>query len=145
MKDKLIEICIVQQEQTARTAQTLMNEAQAMANEYGPNKDRYDSFRSKQMRMADIYSKQLDNAQNIVRTLMQIDPQRICHCVEFGAVVVTNKQKLFISVSLGKIMVENDLYYAISVNVPIYAVMQGKKVGDEFTFNGIRQRIMEII
>ena len=76
-KKKLISECITRMEKVAQDSQNLMNEAQQMANEYGPPKDRYDAFRTKQMRLADIYSKQFDIAQSNIRTLNMINPDKI--------------------------------------------------------------------
>jgi len=143
-KKRLIFECIVRQEEVAQASQNLMNEAQQMANDYGPPKDRYDAFRTKQMRLADIYSRQFDIAQSNIRTLKMINPDKISKCVEFGSIVCTDKQKMFVSISLGKIDFENDTYYAISVKVPIFKVMEGKKKGDEFIFNGIKHKIISL-
>lgn len=144
MKEKLLAICIAQQEEIAQTAQNLMNEAQTMANEYGAPKDRYDSFRTKQMRLADMYSKQFDNAQNMLRILHQIDPTVKHKSVEFGSLVTTDQQKMFISVSMGKIEVEGEVVYAISVHVPIFEAMKGKTARSSFTFQGRTQKILSI-
>ena len=145
MKKSLIAACIKHQEATAQTAKLLMNEAQQMANDYGAPKDRYDSFRTKQERMAAMYSNQFDNAQESLRTLLLIDPDKKSDCVEFGSYVTTDKQKMLISVSIGQMTAEGETFYAISVKVPVYAVMKGKKVGDTFTFNGVTQKILNII
>ncbi len=145
MKRELVDVCIKHQEEVAQTAKQLMNEAQQMANDYGAPKDRYDSFRTKQERMAAMYSKQFDNAQESLRTLMLIDPDKKSDCVEFGSYVTTNRQKMFISVSIGQLTCKDETFYAISVKVPVYAVMKGKKVGESFTFNGVTQKILNII
>jgi transcription elongation GreA/GreB family factor len=46
---------------------------------------------------------------------------------------------------LEKIDFENEIYYAISVQVPIFKAMEGKKEGDEFSFNGVKHKILTII
>ena len=143
-KQILIAECIAREEEVSQTAQNLMNEAQQMANDYGPPKDRYDAFRTKQMRLADMYSKQFDTAQSNIRTLRMINPDKVSKCIEFGSLVCTDNQKMFVSVSLGKIDFENDVYYAISVQVPIFKAMEGKKKGDEFIFNGIKHKIISL-
>jgi len=58
--------------------------------------------------------------------------------------VVTDIQKVFISIGLGKIIVDNDTYYAISLKVPFYQAMDGKKVGDTFEFRGKTIKILDI-
>jgi len=58
--------------------------------------------------------------------------------------VITDKQKLFVSVSLGKIELGNELFYAISTHVPIYKELINRKKGDKFEFNGNKFEILEI-
>lgn len=144
-KEQFVAVCLKHQEELLHTAKSLMDEAQQAANEYGAPKDRYDSFRTKQMRMADMYSKQFDNASAAIRTLQLIDCQKVSNCVEFGSIVKTDNQTLFISISSGKMDLDDGFFFAISVNVPIFAVMKGKKVGDSFTFNGNTQKILAIL
>ena len=76
---------------------------------------------------------------------MLIDPDKKSDCVEFGSYVTTDRQKMFISVSIGQLTCKDETFYAISVKVPVYAVMKGKKVGESFTFNGATQKILNII
>lgn len=144
-KENFIAACIKHQEDVAKNAQLLMEEAQQAANDYGAPKDRYDSFRTKQMRTGDMYANQLDNALQNVRTLQMIDAQKKCNRVEFGSIVTTDKQIMFVSVSLGKMECAGEEFYAISVNVPIYSAMKDKKKGDFFVYNGIKQQIISIL
>ena len=64
--------------------------------------------------------------------------------VEIGALVITKNQKFIISISLGKIELDGENYYAISPAVPIYKAIDGKKVGEDFEFNGQKNTILEI-
>lgn len=144
IKKRLIAACVSQQEQIAQTSLGLMNEAQQMANEYGPPKDRYDAFRTKQMRQAEMYSHQYDTARQNIRTLQRIDPDKVTEEVGFGSLVFTDTQKMLISVSLGKIEMEGDTYYAVSVQVPVFQAMKGRKKGEEFLFNGKKHTIISI-
>ena len=65
--------------------------------------------------------------------------------VKLGSLVITNKARFYISVSLGEFFFENDRFYAISPESPMAQIMTGKKVGDDFTLNNIHQEIVEII
>lgn len=145
IKRKLVDLALSHQQKASETAQALMNEAQQMANDYGAPKDRYDAFRTKQMRQAEIYSNQFDVAQQNIRTLNKIELERVSRQVEFGSLVITDRQKMLVSVSLGKLELDRELYYAISVQVPLFKVMEGKKIGEEFTFNGLTQKITALI
>lgn len=64
--------------------------------------------------------------------------------VQLGSLVITNKARFYISVSLGEFFFEGDRMYAISEESPMAKMMIGKKVGDEFVLNRIHQKIEEI-
>jgi hypothetical protein len=64
--------------------------------------------------------------------------------VEFGAIVFTDVQKVFISIGLGKVIVDSDTYYAISLKVPFFQAMDGKRIGDTFEFRGKTIKILDI-
>ncbi len=137
VKEKLLFKCIDQQSEVIRQLQQEIDEAQKQANEYGQPKDRYDAFRTKLMRQIELYAKQLDKAKIVINTLQKINVEKDLTEVEFGALVITNKQKLFVSAGLGKIEIEGDVYYAISPQVPIFNALKGKRTGDEVVFNGV--------
>mgnify|MGYP007068345097 CR=1 FL=1 len=121
-----------------------MDEHQQMANDYGPPKDRYDAFRSQMLRRRDIFAEQLQKANQELITLNKIKPDELKSVVEFGAVVITDQQQLFVSVSLGKIVLDDVFYYAVSPNVPVYQALKGLKAGDTARFNNNNIRIIDV-
>jgi len=144
LKQKIIDTCIQHQSDTIANLKREMDELQQMANEYGPPKDRYDSFRSQMLRRRDAFAEQLQKATEELFTLDKIKSSEVKTKVEFGSVVITNNQKLFIATSLGKINVYDDVYFCISPGVPVYKVLEGLKAGDETTFNNNKIRITAI-
>jgi len=144
VKNKLLVKCIDQQSEVIRQLQQEITDAQKQANDYGQPKDRYDAFRTKLMRQIELYAGQLDKAKIIINTLQKIDVEKNIKEVEFGAVVITNKQKLFVSAGLGKVEVNGAVYYAVSPHVPIFNALKGKKQGDDVVFNGMKLLIEKI-
>ncbi|WP_347216561.1 hypothetical protein [Chryseobacterium sp.] len=65
--------------------------------------------------------------------------------VQLGSLVITNKARFYISVSLGEFFFEGDRFYAISSESPMAKKMMGMKAGDEFTLNKIHQKIIEVL
>lgn len=65
--------------------------------------------------------------------------------VQLGSLVITNKARFYISVSLGEFFYKGDRFYAISSESPMAKIMYGKKSGDEFVLNKIHQRIEEVL
>ena len=125
-----------------------MDSAQQQSNDYGANVDRYDSYRTKMMRSRDMYAKQLSNANAGLRVLGELLKMPPLDTADHGAVVITDRQRFFMSIGLGKFQVESDGkkedFYAISAQTPVYIALKGKKVGESITINGITQTIEEI-
>jgi hypothetical protein len=131
-------------EESAANLKATMKEAQTAANEYGPPKDRYDSFRTQLLRKRDMYAQQLAVATEQINLLGRINPGNISKKVEFGAVVITDTQKIFVSTGLGRLLVDGETYFAISPAVPVYKAMEGKKAGDSYSFNNKTIKILDV-
>jgi len=144
LRSKIIESCKQHQLETIKNLTREMEEHQQMANEYGAPKDRYDAFRSQMLRRRDIFAEQLQKANQEITALEMIKPEEIKKTVEFGAVVITNQQKLFVSISLGKVIVDKETYFAISPNVPLFQVLKGLKPGDTAVFNSNTIQIIDV-
>ncbi len=144
LKQRLIDKCKSIQIENINNLKMVIDDAQKSANEYGMPKDRYDSFRAQQMRKRDMFAQQLLKANEQFEILNKIKPEIELTSVEFGALVITDKQKLFISVSLGKINLDGEDYYAISPLVPFFQAMEAKKEGEFFSFRGLESVIKKI-
>ena len=62
-----------------------------------------------------------------------------------GSIVKTNIMNFYISTSIGKIDIEDETFYAISVNSPIGQLLINKSVNASFEFNQNKYVITEII
>lgn len=71
-------------------------------------------------------------------------PTEKMESVELGAVVETNKGSFYVSFAMGKLLLNNTTYFAVSPSAPLIQAMLGKKEGEEFVFNGITQSIVKI-
>ncbi len=144
LKKRLLEVCITRQQEAAAELQHEVDETLRLSNEYGAPKDRYDPFRTKLMNQNNLFAQQLNQANTLLVTLQKIPLDKEIGTVEFGAIVITNKQKLFVSAGLGKVVSDGETFYAISPQVPIFQAMRGKKAGDTFTFNGQTFEIKDV-
>ncbi len=136
LKERLLHKCIKQQQEVIRQLEQEINETQKQANDYGQPKDRYDAYRTKLMRQIELYAKQLDKAKIVFNTLQKVPLEQELSSVEFGAIVMTNKQNLFISAGLGKVSIDDETFYAVSAQVPIFKALRGKQKGEKVDFNG---------
>jgi hypothetical protein len=145
IKEKLLARCIAIKEESKANTLAAMNDAQQSANEYGAPKDRYDSFRAQLMRKRDMLAQQLAVVEEEISFLRQIKPGSISTKVEPGALVVLNTQTLYILVGIGKIVIEGEIFYAVSPVVPLVLAMKNLKQGESFDFRGTTMKIIEII
>ncbi len=144
LKEEIIENCKRQHMETIKNLTREMEECQQMANEYGPPKDRYDAFRSQMLRRRDIFAEQLQKANQDINTLNMIKPDELKTRIEFGSVVITDRQKFFVAISMGKVLAGGEVYQAISPNVPIFNVLKGLKKGDTTSFNSNPIQIVDV-
>jgi hypothetical protein len=144
LKRNIILLCKDMLQERADNAKNAMNEMQQSANEYGIPRDKYDSFKAQALHKKDMFAAQYQRALDDLLLLEKISTEKISELVEFGSIVITNKQRMIIAISLGKVQLDNETYFAISPQVPIFKEIQGLKKGDKFTFNGIVQEILDV-
>jgi len=105
---------------------------------------KYDSIREEMQDEIYHLDKQMANLK-----MMQMQMKKVLNTesdrVVLGSLVITNKARFYISVSLGEFFFEGDRFYAISPESPMAKKMIGMKSGEEFTLNKIHQKIVEII
>ncbi|AVR46293.1 transcription elongation factor [Christiangramia fulva] len=107
----------------------------------------YDEDDSKGQLLNDFekYAEYLDNSRKMKEKLSRIDQKHYSETVDFGSVVETSENYYYISVALGKIVLdEGSVVFAISTEAPIYKEMKGKKAGESFSFNGKDHKIVNI-
>jgi hypothetical protein len=61
-----------------------------------------------------------------------------------GAVVVTNLNTFFISVSVEQFQINGETYVGLSIQSPLFLAMQTKRKGEKFSFKGITYKINDI-
>lgn len=91
------------------------------------------------------YAGYLSDSREMKEKLQEIDQEHYSQKINFGSIVETDRNYYFISVPLGKIVMEDgSTVYAISTEAPIYQAMKGKDVGEKFTINGEEHEILNI-
>ena len=105
---------------------------------------KYDSIREEIQEEIYHLDKQMVSLKSM-QTQMRKVVNTASDIVKLGSLVITNKARFYISVSLGEFFFQGDRFYAISPESPMAQIMLGKKVGDDFTLNNIHQEIVEII
>ena len=144
MKKQLINACISHLEGIINQTKKLTDDIQCQVNEYGQNKDRYDSFRTKMMRTKEMYIQQMEHAASNIKALLNI-PLEKNDTVKHGSLVISDKQCFFVSIGIGKLQFQQMDYFVISMSAPIFRAMKDKKAGDIFVFNNMKHTIKEIL
>ena len=90
-------------------------------------------------------SQYLIDAQKMLDSLKAISPKIISESVGLGSLVKTTTNNFFISISAGKIDLENMSVYAISLSSPIGILLKNKTKGDQIEFNGNTFTITEVM
>lgn len=105
---------------------------------------KYDSIREEIQEEIYHLDRQMANLkimQQQMRKVLKSESERVV----LGSVVITNKARFYISVSLGEFFFEGDRFYAISSESPMAQKMMGMKAGNEFVLNKIHQKIEEVV
>lgn len=105
---------------------------------------KYDSMREEMQEEIYQMQRQLGALNDLKRNMAKV-LNTVTERVQLGSLVITNKARFYISVSLGEFFFEGDRFYAISPESPMAKKMMGMKSGDEFTLNKIHQKVIEVL
>ena len=106
--------------------------------------DKYETGRTLMQMEVEKNRALLNKIEILKAELLKIDPSKKCAKVEFGSLIITSENNFFISSAIGKIEVENNSYFCISLASPIGKQLRNKKLGDSFTFQTKEASILDI-
>ncbi len=98
--------------------------------------DKYETGRTLMQMEVEKNRIQLTKTESLKNELLKINLHKKFDQVEFGSLVKTSQNNYFISSALGKIEVNNEIFYCISLASPIGKLLHTKKAGDQFSFQG---------
>ncbi len=147
IKQQLHALCLIYIEERIKGANQAIQFAQASANEETKSSagDKYETGRAMAQLEIEKNSTQRAEAQKIKQILLQLDPTKTSNTIQSGSLVITNQGKFYISIPAGQIVVEEEIYFAISPSSPIAQKLLGLKVGDRFSFNKKEFGVEEVI
>jgi hypothetical protein len=128
-------------------ARTAMEEAQAAANseEKSSAGDKYETSRAMSQNQRDLNARQLLEARNAVHNLELCEGNGPFKKAFPGALIRTTDMLYFMGPGLGKLTLEDGtVFISMSAQAPMGQLLQGKKVGDKFLFQGKKGEILEI-
>jgi|AntRauTorckE6833_2_1112554.scaffolds.fasta_scaffold77627_2 transcription elongation GreA/GreB family factor len=98
--------------------------------------DKYETGREMMNQEKEKLQSQLSNINRQLGTLHQINASEQNQEVQFGSIVKTTLAQYFISISYGKISVDNTDVFMVSAITPLAQIMMGKKAGEKIKWNG---------
>jgi hypothetical protein len=107
--------------------------------------DEGDSGNSKLLDDLEKNMNYLNDAKKNYENLQQIRPNLVSDVAVLGSLVKTDSLTFFIAISIGKVEIESNDYYIVSMLSPIGQLMKTKSKGYEFELNGKTYLITEIL
>ena len=76
--------------------------------------------------------------------LAKVDLTNVSKNIHLGSLIFTEKANYFLAISVGKLVVADKQYFAISVSSPIGQLLLGKQESDVIFFNGNQIKIIKV-
>lgn len=137
-KARLKLFCQQQIEQRIATAKEVIKNVQEAANneEKSSAGDKYETGRAMGHLQKDMHARQLSEYMKELSELLAVNVNLICNHASAGACIKTKQLLFFIAAGLGKQMVDDKQVLFLSPHAPLARILQNKKQGDAFVFNG---------
>ena len=87
---------------------------------------------------------QLREIEKVMHQLDKVDISTTSKVIRLGSLVKTNHANFFMSISVGKLEVNNLFYLGVAPNAPIGLNLLGKEEGEQFNFNGTVYKIEKV-
>lgn len=98
--------------------------------------DKHETGRAMAQLEQEKLGRQVLSARELQQAIGQIKLDQEHHEIQYGSLVKTSNGWFFFSVGIGKLIVEKESVFCLTVTSPLGNVLKGKKVGDSIQFNG---------
>lgn len=134
-------------EERIKRIRTIIKETQAAANNETKSSagDKHETGRAMAQLETEKLSKQLVEAIKTEQVLAKINPEQQHQKIGLGSLVITNYGNFYISISLGKVEISDEIYFAISSESPIGKSLIGLRKEKQFSFNEKKYVIEELV
>ncbi len=106
--------------------------------------DKYETGREMMSEEWNKLSNQLKEFKQQKETLKLAKRREASKRVQLGCLVKTSASNYFISIPVGKLELNGDIFYAVGANSPVARLLMGKTDGENFEFNGIKNQILSV-
>jgi len=145
-KEALYNACLQYAQKRIENATEAYKSAQDSANEESKNTASDDDNTKAMLQIeAEQQGKHMIEARKLKEEMMRIDPNSTNSIVSAGSLVITSIGNYYIAISAGKIDLDKESYFAISMSAPIAQALKGKKIKDKISFNGKNIEILDVM
>jgi len=124
---------------------TIANIEQALRDESkGTSGDKHHTERAMLQIEREATGKQLREIEKVMLQLDKVTISDVSETIRLGSIIETNQANFFISISVGKLQVDDIIYLGIAPAAPIGSCLLGKGKNDQFNFNGLVYKIIKI-
>ena len=145
VKTNLLAACIEKQQLMMQAAQQAMRDMQESALEGRSNEEMGDAFAAQCQNEHTMYAKRVHEANGILTILERAKGVKCGNTIGFGSLVITDKQNFFVAAGIGEFKLDDDNFFIISAQTPIFQEMEGKAEGETFEFRGREYKVLEVI
>lgn len=119
-----------------QTAADAMNSAEESRNNETKSSvgDKYETGRAMMHLEKQKNEIQFNKALTLKKELNQIDIKQDHKRAGVGSLVITNQGIYFISIGVGKVEVEGEVFYCISIAAPVGKLLHDRSIGESFRF-----------
>lgn len=136
IKTKLYQACMDATQLRIDQAQKAMDAAQESRDNETKSSvgDKYETGRAMMQSQQERNKVQMIKAIQLQQQLKKINPQKQCTAIEPGCLIDTDRGHFFIAIGLGKLQMDEQNYFIISMQSPIGQFFLGKQVGEKVSF-----------
>ncbi len=143
-KKMVLDACLQKQEELVQSFEGRVNMMKSDTYSQNQSASQSEDRTAGKVDLLNTYKTELAFASREMQYLKSLDASAENTKVEPGALVLTDGMNFFIGVSTEKVEVEDEDFYGISTNAPIYKSMEGLEKGAKFTFNDTAYKIESI-
>ncbi len=107
--------------------------------------DKYETSREMIQQEIDKATAQVATFAQMEEWLRRVEPSQKRRTIAFGSLVRSNEGWYYFTVSLGKVSVEGQTVYALSMASPLGQALADKTTGETVSFRGREVRIEEVL
>ena len=145
-KVRLHQICIEQLEKKIASLERTIQDTQkaAQADTKSSAGDKFETTREMMKQEMDKNGVQLSQAREMLSHLQQLDPYLKNDRISYGSLAHTNEGIYYFAVSFGKVVINDQFYFVLSMASPIGKALRNRKAGEEVAFMGRKIRVEKV-